>query len=219
MIDERARVEDGFDAAGAQAQTDVDVFPAVLRERFVESADRANRCQRSRDVRRPEVVAAVVLDAPDGWRQVVERLDLDGAAAHDGLRGSPHDCADAPRRSSAARSTSSSIKTMRSPVARAIPALRAPASPRFSWLTDGKRARCVQTRALDHRRRFIARAVVDEHDFVRIVADRLVEAGLEHALEQRRAIVGAELNRRGNHEINESSAARILVRSRFAMQA
>src|ERR1700722_2136399 len=93
MIAGSARIEAPLNAGGTQAQADVDIFPAILRERLVESADRAYRPQRRRDVRRPKVVAAVVVDAPNGRRQLVERFDFDGTAPHDRAgtrRGAAH---------------------------------------------------------------------------------------------------------------------------------
>ena len=71
VIDERLRVEHRANAGVAQSKPDVDILPTVLGERFVETADAADRRQRHRDVRRPEVVAAVVPDAPDWRRQIV----------------------------------------------------------------------------------------------------------------------------------------------------
>jgi len=53
--------------------------------------------------------------------------------------------------------TSSSMKMMRSPVARAMPALRPRASPAFGCSSRGR---------FDHARRLVARAVVHEHDLV-----------------------------------------------------
>src|SRR5579884_760147 len=83
MIYQRALIENGFYAAEAQPQPDVDVLPPVLRERFVETADGANRAQGHRNVRRPEVIAAVVRDAPYRRRQIVEAFHVDRTASHD----------------------------------------------------------------------------------------------------------------------------------------
>src|SRR5579862_7032199 len=69
VIGERFGVEDRFDAARAKSQTDVDIFPTILGETLVETADIADRCERHRHVGRPKVVSAIVFDAPDGRRK------------------------------------------------------------------------------------------------------------------------------------------------------
>ena len=68
-------------------------------------------------------------------------------------------------------------------------------------------------RALDHRRRGIARAVVNEHDLIVAFRDVLVEARLENALEECGTVVGAELQRR-LHDISVSTAEMIRGTSR-----
>ena len=111
------------------------------------------------------------------------------------------------------------MKMMRSPEARAMPALRARDRPALAWLTT------IKAQVARSRTRSITRGVssvepsFDEHDLVVVIGDGLFEAGIEHALEQPGAIVSAELNRRERHASSRLTAARIRGRSRCAMQA
>ncbi len=87
------------------------------------------------------------------------------------------------------------MKMMRSPRAREMPALRPFASPEFgcSTMAKGQAARCL-ARAED-RGSIVRRSVVDQNDFVRVRGHGLLEARVQHALEQSGAIVRAELDR------------------------
>ena len=102
MVDERSRVKDRPNARESQAQSDVDVLPAILRERFVKCADGADRRERHGNVRRPKIVAAVVRNVPDRRRQIVEIVHLDRAAANDRARDDDRRRVDALGRSSGA---------------------------------------------------------------------------------------------------------------------
>ena len=94
------------------------------------------------------------------------------------------------------------------------------ASPPLGCATTVKRTGRARARRLDHRRRCVGRAVVDEHDLVGVIADGLIETRFEHALEQRGAIVGAELNRRAHHATSDRRPrGKIRGTSRLAMQA
>lgn len=82
--------------------------------------------------------------------------------------------------------------------------------------------------ALYHRGRLVARSVVDKHHFVALRRRRLFETRIQHALEQMRAVVGAQLNRRlhsgspfdaAGAETSERAAATIRSTSRCSMQA
>ncbi len=191
-------MKDGLDAARAQPQADVDVFPAVLGERLVESADRPNGGQRHRHVRRPEVVAAVVPHAPDRRRQIVEALDLDRAASHDVGRmalgraqmlldevGERQDVVVDEDDALPARTRDARVARLREPGV----ALR----------HDRQHAAGARANALDHRRSRVRGSVVDEHDLILAIAHGLLEARVEDSLEQRRPVVRAELNRRAHH--------------------
>ena len=107
MIDQRTGMKDRPNAGEAQAQADVDVLPAVLRERFVESADSSDRREWHRDVGRPEIVTAVVPDAPDWRRQLVE-IVRPRLRRHERSR-----CDAGPRRAGALRRSSGAARRRR----------------------------------------------------------------------------------------------------------
>lgn len=91
--------------------------------------------------------------------------------------------------------------------------------PRVRLPHDGKGRGRALSRALHDRGRFVGRAIVYEHDFVCVLCNGLVETRLEHALEHRGAVIGAELNRGSYHATSVSTAARMRGRSRFATHA
>ncbi len=84
---------------------------------------------------------------------------------------------------------------------------------RVALTHDDEGAGRAAARPLDHRRRRIARAVVNEHDLIIAFRNVLLEAGLENAFEQRGAVVGAEL-KRCLHDISVSTAEMIRGTSR-----
>jgi len=83
MVDQSVAIENRLHAGEPQPQPDVDIFPTVLRERFVETAHGAQRRQRHRNIGRPEVIAAIIAQRPDRRRKIVEILDGNRGSAHD----------------------------------------------------------------------------------------------------------------------------------------
>ena len=197
LVVERHRepVEHGLRAERAQPQAELDVLPAVLAERLVEvAARRVEPAAPHGHVGGPEPVAAIVARGPHRDRQRVERFGVDRGAAHDDVAvalvrlqvlGREH------------RRRQHVVVDERDALAGAA---RDPGVARFreaavALIDHGEPARRDPPRALDHGGRVVVRAVVHEHHLVRVGGDRLVEARFEHALQQARAVVGAELDR------------------------
>ena len=72
--------------------------------------------------------------------------------------------------------------------------------PGIGLADDGEGARRAAASLVDDVARSIGRPVVDQNDLVGVFLDRLIEARVENAGEQRRAVISAELNRRANHD-------------------
>ena len=170
-----------------------------------------SRRKRRRDVARPKIVAAVVPDTPDRRRQSVETFDFDCPAAHD--------CAWMYRMRS--QVLFDEVRQHQHVVVDENDALaRRSRDPRVSPFgqtgvrlpDDGQAAAGALACAFDRSGGVVGRTVVDQHDLVLVFGNRLLETRVEHALEQRGAVVRAKLNRSSHlyHHVmlSEACAAR-----------